>query len=275
MSHGEPRGGIPAGLCLGIDPHPALLADWGLAAAASGVREFGLRAVEAAAGAVVAVKPQVAFFERFGAAGFAALEDVLAAARAAGVPVIADGKRGDIGSTVAGYAAAWLTPGAPLEADAATFVAYQGTGSLEPAFELAEAHGKQLFLLAATSNPEAARIQQAVTGDGVAVAAAILGDVAARNARLSAGSAAHGVVIGATIRPADFGLELGTAPTTPILAPGFGAQGARLGDVRVCFGSAADRVIANVSRDALRVGPAALRPRLLELAAELEAGLAA
>ena len=109
-------------LCLGIDPHAALLAAWGLADDAQGVREFGLRTVEAAAGKVAVVKPQVSFFERFGSRGIAALEDVLAAARAAGLIVIADAKRGDIGSTMDDYARAWLTPGSPLEADALTLL---------------------------------------------------------------------------------------------------------------------------------------------------------
>lgn len=98
-------------LCVGIDPHEALLRAWGLGVDAAGVREFGLRTVDAAAGRVGIVKPQVAFFERFGSAGFAALEDVIAAARAADLIVIADAKRGDIGTTMDGYAAAWLEPG--------------------------------------------------------------------------------------------------------------------------------------------------------------------
>lgn len=268
-------GGVPAGLCLGIDPHAPLLAAWGLPDTAEGARAFGLRAVDAAAGVVAVVKPQVAFFERFGAAGYAALEAVLAAARAAGLRSIADGKRGDIGSTVAGYAAAWFTPGSPLEADAATFVAYQGTGSLEPAFALAEAHGKQCFVLAATSNPEAADLQRAITASGVSVAAGILGDVQARNDGLEVDAAHHGVVIGATIRAEDFGLDFAAAPTTPILAPGFGAQGARLSELRARYGAAADRVIANVARDALRAGPDGLRARLIELREECAAGVAA
>ena len=274
MTTAATAAGLPPGLCLGIDPHPSLLEAWGLEDSAAGVRSFGLLAVEAAAGTIEVVKPQIAFFERFGSAGYLALEAVFAAARAAGLWIIADVKRGDIGSTVAGYAAAWLAPGSPLEADAATFVAYQGTGSLEPAFALAEAHGKQVFTLAATSNPEAARLQQAATAGGVPVAASILDDVQARNARLAPGTAAHGVVVGATIRAADFGLDLAAAERTPILAPGFGAQGARLRDLRALFGGAADRVIANVARDALGVGPAGLRGRLVTLREECAEGLA-
>ncbi|MDK6572353.1 orotidine 5'-phosphate decarboxylase, partial [Escherichia coli] len=77
--------------------------------------------------------PQVAFYERFGSAGFAVLEETLAALRESGTLVVADAKRGDIGSTMAGYAAAWLQPGSPLEADALTLTPYLGVGSLEPA----------------------------------------------------------------------------------------------------------------------------------------------
>ena len=117
-------------LCVGIDPHAALLASWGLSDDAQGVREFGLRTVEAATGRVGFVKPQVSFFERFGSRGIAALEDVLAAARAAGLIVIADAKRGDIGSTMDDYARAWLTPGSPLEADALTVSPFLGVGAV-------------------------------------------------------------------------------------------------------------------------------------------------
>src|SRR6185312_14808881 len=118
-------------LCVGIDPHGFLLQSWNLPDDASGLREFGLRVVEAAAGRVGVVKPQVAFFERHGSAGYRALEEVLAAARAAGLLVIADAKRGDVGSTVEAYAQAWLTPGHGLEVDALTMNAYPGVASLD------------------------------------------------------------------------------------------------------------------------------------------------
>ena len=127
--------------------------------------------VDAAAGRVGIVKPQVSFFERYGSAGFAALEDVLAAARAAGLIVIADAKRGDIGTTMDAYAEAWLTPGSPLEADAMTVNPFLGVGTLEGTFELAEDAGKGVFVLAATSNPEAFTAQRATLDGGRTVSA--------------------------------------------------------------------------------------------------------
>ncbi len=125
-------------LCAGIDPSAPLLEEWGLPESAEGVREFGLRCVEAFAGVVPVVKPQVAFFERLGGVrGMASLESVLSAARDAGLLVIADAKRGDIGPTMSAYASAWLDPVGPLAADAVTVLPYMGIGSLRPTFDLA------------------------------------------------------------------------------------------------------------------------------------------
>ena len=184
-------------LCLGIDPHSSLLRQWGLSDDAAGARALALRALEAARGRVGIVKPQAAFFERFGAAGYTVLEEVIGTARAAGFLVIADVKRGDIGSTVAAYGEAWLAPGSPLEADAMTAVAYQGLGSLDPVIELADEHGKGVFVLTATSNPEGRGLQQSVSPTGRSVAGQLARDVAVRNAS-AVGWGSLGVVIGAT-----------------------------------------------------------------------------
>lgn len=247
-------------LCLGIDPHAYLLNRWGLRDDSEGLRTFALRAVEAAATTVGIVKPQVAFFERHGAAGYSVLEETLSAARAAGLVVIADAKRGDIGSTVDAYAEAWLTPGSPLEADAMTAVAYQGLGSLAPMFDRAARAGKGVFVLGATSNPESASIQRAVTAEGRTVAGAVAGAVGVLNAGRQLGSI--GLVVGATVNFAESGIELRDLASTPILAPGFGEQGARLDDLRAIYGSLSDQVIANVGRAMLDGGPAELVSRL-------------
>lgn len=256
-------------LCVGIDPHAALLAAWGLSDDAQGVREFGLRTVEAASGRVGIVKPQVSFFERFGSQGIAALEDVLAAARAAGLIVIADAKRGDIGSTMDDYARAWLTPGSPLEADALTVNPFLGVGALDGAFALAAENGKGLFVLAATSNPEAEGLQRSTGSTGATVSAAVITEVSARNVAESAAGewGSFGFVIGATVDWTLAGIEP-FAPAAPILAPGFGAQGATPADLRDRFGSMANAVIASESRSILSAGPADLAEAITARATE-------
>lgn len=264
-------------LCLGIDPHAFLLAEWGLPDSASGVREFGLRAVGAAAGAIGIVKPQVAFFERHGAEGYAALEEVLAAARDAGLLVIADAKRGDVGSTVEAYGSAWLRPGSPLEADAMTVSAYQGVGSLAGVIRAARAVGKGVFILAATSNPESLETQSAVRDrgpfSGLTVAASIVGEVEELNSG-AARIGAVGVVIGATVDRADYGIGADRLSSTPILAPGFGEQGARLADLPRLYGTATGTVIANVGRSILRSGPDDIAETLARITAELRESVA-
>ena len=150
-------------LCVGIDPHEHLLASWGLPASAAGVREFALRAVSELKGSVAGIKPQSGFFEQYGSAGVAALEETLAAAMDAGLLTVLDVKRGDIGSTMGAYAKAYLDPASALAADSITVSPYLGFGALEPAFELAAAHGKGVFVLALTSNPEGAEVQHAVS----------------------------------------------------------------------------------------------------------------
>ncbi|WP_425266411.1 orotidine-5'-phosphate decarboxylase [Cryobacterium zongtaii] len=252
-------------LCVGIDPHSWLLTDWGLPDTAAGAESFGRAVVAAAAGRVGIVKPQVAFYERFGSAGYLALERVLADARAVGLLVIADVKRGDLGTSVEAYGQAWLSQGSPLEVDAITVNPYMGVGSLNSTVDLASDNHKGLFLLAATSNPEAAHLQQAVLTDGAhagrSVAASVLDQVAAINAdRVPAGSfGSIGVVLGATVSLADFGIDTHApaAPVvTPVLAPGFGHQGANPTDLAGLFGGYAQGVIVSESRSVLSAGPA-------------------
>lgn len=259
-------------LCVGIDPHPYLLAKWGLPVDAAGARDFGLRVVEAAAGVAPVVKPQVAFYERYGSAGFAALEDVLAAARAAGLLVIGDAKRGDIGTTMDSYADAWFDAGSPLRVDALTVAAYMGLGANSGLIDKARATGNGVFVLAATSNPEARITQRATIGEGVqtgkSVAAGIVGDVLHNNASAShqefsgaAASSTHptpgslGLVLGATVDLDDYGIDRESLVRTPILAPGFGAQGARYSDLPRLFGPATPGVLVSASRSLLDAGP--------------------
>ncbi|UZD60869.1 orotidine-5'-phosphate decarboxylase [Brevibacterium sp. JSBI002] len=248
-------------LCVGIDPHEHLLASWGLPASAAGVREFALRTVSELKGSVAAVKPQSAFFEQFGSAGIAALEETLAAARDAGLLTVLDIKRGDIGSTMGAYAKAYLDPASALAADSITVSPYLGFGALEPAFELAAAHGKGVFVLALTSNPEGAEVQHAEK-DRESVAGSIVSRVRQRNARAVGSSdelGPFGLVVGATIGTAarDLGFDPGDCGG-PILAPGVGAQGAGLTELRAVFGDRAlksGQVLATASRAVLGAGP--------------------
>lgn len=264
-------------LCVGIDPHAALLEQWGLTQDADGLRAFGLAVVEAAAGRAGVVKPQVAFFERFGSKGFAALEEVIAAARAAGLIVLSDAKRGDIGSTMAGYASAWLEPGSPLESDAVTISPYLGPDSLRETITTAVRADKGVFVLAATSNPEAASLQTARTVDVASeedqtVARRVARDVAWANGSpaFEGGLGPVGLVIGATVDRDEVGLGDEVLSRMPILAPGFGAQGATPEDLITRFGATAGQVLASESRSILGVGPAGIADVISERAARYQ-----
>ena len=238
-------------LCVGIDPHPALLRQWGLDDDAAGMERFALTVVETLADEVAAVKPQSAFFERHGARGVAVLEQVLRASREAGVLTVLDVKRGDIGSTVQGYADAYLDPRSPLRADAITASPYLGFRSLEPFLDTALAQGRGVFVVTLTSNDtDGAVVQRARDQAGVTVAGRILTQVAARNAGVEP-LGSIGAVVGATIGEVDEDLSM----NGPLLAPGLGAQGATPADLRRVFGPALANVLPASSRDVLAAGP--------------------
>jgi orotidine-5'-phosphate decarboxylase len=242
-------------LCAGIDPHPALLAEWGLVDDASGLAAFCSATVEALAGHVAAVKPQSAFFERHGSRGIAVLEEVLAGLAGTGTLSVLDVKRGDIGSTMDGYADAYLGVGAAMAADSITVSPYLGFGSLEPAFRAASDAGRGLFVLARTSNPEGGSVQLASV-DGGTVAQAMVDGAAGRNAEV-APLGSVGVVVGATH---EHGLDLSSL-NGAVLAPGLGAQGATPADLAERFGGLRGVLLPAASRSILTAGPsvAALR----------------
>lgn len=233
-------------LCLGIDPHPELLTAWGLPVDVDGLTAFCDVCVEAFSTFAV-VKPQVAFFETYGAAGYSVLETAIAELRDAGVLVLADAKRGDIGTTMAAYASAW-TGDSPLACDAVTASPYLGFGSLRPLLDTAAEHGRGVFVLAATSNPEGASVQLAEIG-GRTVAQSIVDEVGSENARTGTGSV--GVVVGATLAQVPDLHALGG----PVLVPGVGAQGGRADALRELGGAAPGSVLPAVSREVLRAGP--------------------
>lgn len=247
-------------LCAGIDPSALLLEQWGLPDSAEGLREFGLRCVEAFAGVVPVVKPQLAFFERWGAAGMAALESVLGAARGAGLLLIADAKRGDIESTMSAYASAWLDPAGPLVADAVTVLPYMGIGSLQPTFDRAAASGRGVIVVVRGSNPDGRVLQEAIvrtddlTGSGNrrSIEDMLLSSIAELNRGLSPPGTV-GAVVGATLEPSAFDLAgLGGV----ILAPGIGAQGGTADGVARLFGGCPPgTVLPSVSRSLLAAGP--------------------
>jgi len=236
--------------CVGIDPHAALLHDWGLTDDVAGLERFALTVVEAVAPVCSVVKPQSAFYERFGSRGVAVLERVVEESRAAGALVLLDVKRGDIGSTSQAYADAYLDQSSPLAVDAITASPYLGFGSLEPMFETARVHGAGVFVLALTSNKEGPEVQGARLDDGTTVGGLMIEHLR----RLNEGAeplGSFGAVVGATIGDSevDFGFN------GPVLAPGYGAQGGTTADVRRIFGPAAGNVIPSSSREVLRLGP--------------------
>lgn len=237
-------------LCVGIDPHASLLRDWGLDDTVAGLEKFALSAVEAVAPYCSVVKPQSAFYERFGSRGVAVLERVIAESRAAGALVLLDVKRGDIGSTSQAYADAYLDPASSLASDAITISPYLGFGSLQPFIDAARVHRAGLFVLAATSNKEGPEVQEAVTAAGRTVSATMLDHLRALNAgETPLGS--YGAVVGATID----GSGLDFAFNGPILAPGYGEQGGTTADILRIFGASAPYVAASSSRGVLRQGP--------------------
>jgi orotidine-5'-phosphate decarboxylase len=241
-------------LCPGIDPHPELLRQWGLTVDADGLAAFCEICVAAFSDFAV-VKPQVAFFEAYGAAGYAVLERTIRALQAADVLVLADAKRGDIGSTMAAYAEAWAGD-SPLAADAVTASPYLGFGSLQPLLDTARAHDRGVFVLAATSNPEGATVQRAAS-NGKTVAQSIIDAAAAVNREILPRPGSIGVVIGATLpEPPDVS-GLGG----PVLVPGVGAQGGRPDALGGFGGAQPGQLLPAVSREVLRAGPdvAALR----------------
>jgi len=258
-------------LCVGIDPHPALLTRWGLGDDVAGLERFARTVVDALADRVAVMKPQSAFFERFGSRGIAILESTIRQLREAGALVLLDVKRGDIGSTMAAYASAYLDPASSLSADAITVSPYLGVGSLQPAFDVAAANGAGVFVLALTSNPEGASVQHAAGSDGRTVAQRVIDEIS----QLNAGAQPLGnlgLVVGATIGRTGHDLS---QVNGPLLAPGLGAQGATPSDLRSVFGESLRNVLPSYSREVLNAGPSvsALRDAAARAVDECRAAL--
>jgi orotidine-5'-phosphate decarboxylase len=239
-------------LCVGIDPSAAHLRSWGRDDDATGLEFAALALLEAAIEVAAAVKVQVAFFERFGSAGYAVLERLLTEARDGDLLCIADAKRGDVGSTNDAYADSWLSPSSPLAADAMTVHPYLGVGAMGRFVELARTHGKGLYIVVASSNPEGRVIQTSRTDTDESVEDRLLRTVAELNAG-SAGLGPFGAVVGATRDRPQFTLR-DTRGT--FVVPGVGAQGATADDVARLFHDAEPHsVLASVSRAVADAGP--------------------
>ena len=258
-------------LCVGIDPHPGILASWDLPLDVSGLERCARGMVEALGDLVPVFKPQSAFFEVHGSAGVAVLERTLSDITDAGALSLLDVKRGDIGSTMAAYAAAYLADGSPLAADAITLNPYLGFGSLDSAIDLAVSSGRGVYVVALTSNPEGPAVQRATIRNGRTVGQLIIDEAAGRNPGPGLGSV--GVVVGATISApeVDFGTLNGS-----ILAPGLGVQGATATDLARVFGQARAHVLPAMSREVMGGGPApaGLRDAVLRALGEMAAVLA-
>lgn len=242
--------------CVGVDPHPAMLQAWGLPVSVAGLESCARTMVEALGEQVAVFKPQSALFEEYGSAGIAVLERLLVDIAGAGALSILDVKRGDIGSTMAGYGRAYVRSGAPLGADAITVSPYLGYGSLQPVLDMALEAGRGVYVLARTSNPEGAHVQLARDADGRPVAQQVVDAAIATNAEVLATTDAPmgpvGLVVGATRH--ETGLDL-DAFNGSILAPGIGAQGGSVADLPRIFGASLAHVLPTSSRGIMSAGP--------------------
>ena len=251
------------GICVGIDPrwdqlpdsiraHALSRAANPLEAAALAFEEFSLRIVDLVAGRVPVVKPQVAFFEELGPAGSAVLARVIRAARKAGLLVICDAKRGDIGTTAEAYARGYLAgedpEAAPWGADALTVSPYLGRDTLDPFIQVARERGGGIYVLVRTSNPGAATFQDPAT-DGLKLYERVANAVEASNLDLLNGHpyGPVGAVVGATY-PQELVQLRARMPHAPILVPGYGAQGGTANDVAAAFDGDGLGAVVNSSR---------------------------
>lgn len=245
-------------LCIGIDPSTHLLRAWGLPESADGAASFSHRLLDLAAQTGVAIKPQVAYFEQFGPAGYIALAALIAEARDRGVFVLADAKRTDIGSTSAAYARAWFGHEAPLRTDALTATAYMGLGAIAPMIEAAAEDGGQVFVVARSSNPEGNALQ---SSGQPPVWEALMAELEVVNRKY--GKPIAGAVVGAT-QVSELQRCNILAPSVPLLCPGVGAQGATVEQMAALPTDLKARMILPISRALAQAGPdpEALRARL-------------
>lgn len=222
-------------LCVGIDPHAGRIPNLFGGDTPEGLEKWGMAVVKAAAGRTGIVKPQVALFERHGWQGMRALARVCDAAKAAGLIVLADAKRGDIGSTAEGYAAAYLAKDAPFACDALTVNPYMGLDTIEPHVRVAEASGKGVIVLARTSNPGNSDYQ-ARDLEGAPLYARVVESLAPMIERLQGANGWSGLMLVTGATGPDEARKLrALAPKALFLVPGYGAQGAGASEAVASF----------------------------------------
>jgi orotidine-5'-phosphate decarboxylase len=240
-------------LVWGLDPSGSLLDTWGIGDTPDGLDRFADIALQAATGTVGLVKLQAAFYERHGWRGFRTLQRLIAEAQSAGLLVIVDAKRGDVGSTNDAYAEAFLGADAPLGADALTVHPYLGLGAMSTFISRAHEAGSCLLVVTRSSNPEGRAVQSATDPAGRTVEEGLLVAIGELNARLAAGEIGP---IGAVIGPThmDPALDL-VEPQGLFLAPGVGMQGATPSDVARVFAACPERVMPSASRSLLGDSP--------------------
>ena len=247
-------------LCLGVDPSPELLGLWGLPDSPDGIRRFCGTVLEAAGELVAMIKPQIAYFERHGAAGLAEASTVATQIRERHSLCTIDAKRGDIESTMEGYAEAIFGASGGLRADAVTLNPYLGYETLQPVIRHAQDTGGGVFVVVRSTTTGGQVAQNARLDDGRTVAEGMADEITTQNAAIGGLPGPVGAVLGATLPACDADI-VQRLPRSLILVPGLGAQGARMSDTAKKFASASGRVVPTLSRGILRHGPNVARLR--------------
>jgi orotidine-5'-phosphate decarboxylase len=252
-------------LVIGLDPLGAILSEWGVGDSVDGLDRFVDIVVEASVGAVGVVKPQAAFYERHGWRGIRSLARLVESCRSAGLLVLLDAKRGDVGSTNEAYAEAYFGPDAGIPVDAMTITPYLGFGAMRPILERAVACDAGVFVVTRSTNTEGRSLQESTDPNGLTVEQQVLAEITHMNSRVAPGGIGPiGAVFGPTHGP-PVGLSLSDVNGL-FLAPGLGAQGATPEAVAECFADCPDRVLASASRSLLAAGP---DPSRIKASAEL------
>ena len=241
-------------LCVGIDPSSSVLRSWGLRDDVNGLRTFCDIVIEATADKVSVMKPQAAFFERFGSEGFREMIRAIARIKETGTLALLDAKRADISTSALAYGQAFLGDDSPARCDAITANAYLGLAALDPILSRAKDTGSCVFVVVRSSNPEGTTLQLAKTSSGQTIAEMLCTQITETIRQAGTEEGHVGAVIGATLDE-DQSHYAGLLPHSIMLAPGIGAQGATMEDVAKGFGDSSFRVIPSVSREIYSPGP--------------------